>query len=164
MLDEPTNHLDLISREALEDALSEFNGTVFVISHDRYLINKLADKLLVFEDGTIREYKCSYDDYLARKESAGETKKEISSSKAEKINDYKAQKETERAKRMRASRLARLEEKIEATESEIAAVTDEINGCGSDYVKLLELNERLDGLNTELDSLMEEWEKLESGD
>ncbi len=160
LLDEPTNHLDLASREALEDAIEDFGGTVFVISHDRYLINKLADKLFVFEDNTIKEYKCSYDEYMSLKDSVIKPVKEISQPKAEKINDYKAQKERERNKRMRASRIAKLETLIAETEEKIEQISQEINTCGSDYQKLMELNNQLDTLNDYLFSYMEEWETL----
>ncbi len=160
LLDEPTNHLDLASREALEDAISEFGGTVFIISHDRYLINKLADKLFVFEDGTIKEYRCTYDEYIALKDNVEKPVKEISQPKAEKINDYKMQKERERAKRMRASRIAKLETMIAEAEEQISKVSEEINNCGSDYQKLMELNTELDGLNENLFAYMEEWEQL----
>lgn len=160
LLDEPTNHLDLVSREALEDAIEEFGGTVFIISHDRYLINKLADKLFVFEDGTIREYNCSYDEYMERKGTVDKPVKEISVTKAEKINDYKAQKELERNKRIRANRIVKLEALISETEEKIDKVSEEINSCGDDYIKLMELNEELEKLNEELLSYMEEWETL----
>ncbi len=160
LLDEPTNHLDLASREALEDAIEDFGGTVFIISHDRYLINKLADKLFVFENGTIVEYNCSYDEYMARKENVIKPEKEIPVPKAEKINDYKAQKEKERNKRMRASRIAKLETLISETEEKIDAVSAEINDCGADYQKLIKLNTQLDELNGALLDYMEEWESL----
>ena len=160
LLDEPTNHLDLISREALEDAIEDFGGTVFIISHDRYLINKLADKLFVFENGTITEYNCSYDEYLERKDNTEKTAKEISQPKAERINDYKAQKELERNKRIRANRITKLEGLISETEETIAKLEEEINNCGSDYQKLIELNGKLDELNDTLLSYMEEWEQL----
>ncbi len=160
LLDEPTNHLDLVSREALEDAIEDFGGTVFIISHDRYLINKLADKLFVFENDTIVEYNCSYDEYMSRKETSDKTIKEIPVPKAEKINDYKAQKEKERNKRMRTNRIAKLETLITETEEKITAVSDEINTIGTDYQRLMELNQTLDTLNSELLDYMEEWEKL----
>ena len=160
LLDEPTNHLDLASLEALEDAIEDFGGTVFVISHDRYLINKLADKLFVFENDTITEYVCSYDEYMAHKENVEKPIKEVSAPKAEKINDYKAQKEKERNKRMRASRIAKLETLISETEEKITSVSDEVNSCGADYQKLMELNSQLDELNEALLGYMEEWEQL----
>ncbi len=160
LLDEPTNHLDLASREALEDAIEEFGGTVFVISHDRYLINKLADKLYVFENGTINEYVCSYDEYLEKKGNAEAPIREISQPKAEKINDYKAQKERERNKRIRANRILKLEEIINETEEKISSVSESINECGSDYEKIIELNGELDNLNEKLLEYMEEWEQL----
>lgn len=160
LLDEPTNHLDLVSREALEDAISDFGGTAFIISHDRYLINKLADKLFVFENGTIVEYNCSYDEYMSRKGDETKSVKEISLPKAERINDYKLQKEIERAKRIRENRILKLEDLITELEEKIEKVSEEINGCGSDYQKLIELNEKLDSLNEQLFAYMEEWEKL----
>lgn len=160
LLDEPTNHLDLASREALEDAIEDFGGTVFIISHDRYLINKLADKLFVFEDGTIKEYACSYDSYMEMKGNIEKPVKEISQPKAEKINDYKAQKERERNKRMRASRIAKLETLISETEAEIENTSQKINSCGSDYQMLIELNSTLDELNGKLFDYMQEWEAL----
>lgn len=160
LLDEPTNHLDLASREALEDAIADFGGTVFVISHDRYLINKLADKLFVFEDGTIKEYRCTYDEYMALKDNVEKPVKEISQPKAEKISDYKIQKEKERAKRMRASRITKLESLISETEEKINSISEEINSCGSDYQKLIELNAELESLNESLLAYMEEWDRL----
>ena len=160
LLDEPTNHLDLASREALEDAIAEFDGTVFVISHDRYLINKLADKLFVFENGTINEYRLTYDEYEERKKAAPAAVKEAPASKAEKINDYKAQKEREREKRIRQNRITKLEALIAESEEKIAELEVCINECGSDYQKLMELNASLDAENEKLFSYMEEWEKL----
>lgn len=160
LLDEPTNHLDLASREALEDAIAEFDGTVFVISHDRYLINKLADKLFVFENDTVREYNCTYDEYLLRQEEPTKASREISAPKSEKINDYKLQKEKERAKRMRVNRIKKLEGLIAQTEEKINAISEEINSVGSDYQKLMELNNLLQSHEDELLEFMGEWEML----
>lgn len=160
LLDEPTNHLDLVSREAFEDAVSDFGGTVFIISHDRYLINKLADKLFVFENGTIVEYKCSYEEYLERKAPENKASKEISATKEKKINDYKTQKEIERSRRMRISRISKLESLISESEEKIAAINEEINSSGDDYKMLIELNASLEKANDELFNYMEEWERL----
>ena len=121
---------------------------------------ELADKLFVFEDGTIREYRCTYDEYMALKDNVEKPVKEISQPKAEKINDYKMQKERERAKRMRASRIAKLEGLIAETEEKINTISEDINNCGSDYQKLIELNSELGELNESLLNYMEEWEKL----
>ena len=63
ILDEPTNHLDIESREVLEDALSGYDGTLFCVSHDRFLVNKLATKILIFDNGDIKSFVGSYDDY-----------------------------------------------------------------------------------------------------
>jgi macrolide transport system ATP-binding/permease protein len=69
ILDEPTNHLDLPSREQLEETLDEFEGTIIIVSHDQYFINKLCDKLLVFEDGTVRRVEMKLDDYFSKSKS-----------------------------------------------------------------------------------------------
>ena len=92
LLDEPTNHLDIQSCEALEDALLHYDGTLFIVSHDRYLINKLADRIYYLEPEGVSETIGNYEDFLAqRKEKAGEAEK--SAPQPVKVNDYKLRKE-----------------------------------------------------------------------
>ena len=110
LLDEPTNHLDIQSCEALEDALLHYDGTLFVVSHDRYLINKLADRIYSLEDGGVTETIGNYDDYLAhRKEKAAEAEK--AQPQSPKANDYKLRKERASELRKAKAALARLKKR-----------------------------------------------------
>ena len=164
LLDEPTNHLDTSFREQLEKTLSEYTGTMLIVSHDRYFINKLADRILVLSNNGVTEYLGNYDYYIektnetfdkdifanAKKQSAGEKKQ----------NDYLRRKE-ERSRIAKAkTRLKRCEEQIEQTEKEIAQTQELLSGGESDYEKLMEYTNRLDELNSVLDELYEEWEEV----
>lgn len=160
LLDEPTNHLDIASCEALEKALSGYNGTLFAVSHDRYLINRMAEK--IFELGTdgIRVYLGNYDDYL-------EKRKTVSAEapiKKPKQLDYQAQKAEAAAKRRVASRLQRTEEMVSETEAAIAACNEELlePSLAADYVRAMEIQKEMDALEEKLFSLMEEWEALQT--
>ena len=160
LLDEPTNHLDIRSKEALEDAIANFEGTVFIISHDRYLINKMADKILAFENGTVNCYNMNYDDYVNKivANAVSDTPKEEKTKKEP--NDYQKQKQLQSNRRKLEGRIKRTEEAIELCESEIEKLNDEINSAGSDYEKITELSALLSAKEEEQTTLMSEWEKL----
>ncbi len=160
LLDEPTNHLDIRSKEALEEAISNFEGTVFIISHDRYLINKMADKILAFENGTVNSYNLNYDDYVSKVEAnlVSDTPKEEKAKKE--LNDYQKQKQLQSNRRKLEGRIKRTEEAIELCESEIEKLNEEINSAGSDYEKITELSAFLSEKEAEQEKLMAEWEKL----
>ncbi len=158
LLDEPTNHLDIAAREALEQAIEDFGGTVFMISHDRYLINKLATKLLVFEDGTVRPYNFNYDQYMEYR--AGRPGAAVTDEpKAEKpaVNDYRRQKEQQSAIRRLESKIRRLEEAVAAGELEIERLNGEINSAGSDFERMMELSAALKSAEEKLEADMTEW-------
>lgn len=160
LLDEPTNHLDIRSKEALETALEDFEGTVFIISHDRYLINKMADKILAFENGTVNCYNMSYDDYVNKIEQ-NIIKNELPAQKAKKEpNDYQKQKQLQSNRRKLEGKIKRLEESIEKCEQEISDLNDEINCAGSDFEKITELSKVLSEKEKEQEELMQEWEEL----
>ena len=93
LLDEPTNHLDIASREALESALQGYEGTLFVISHDRYLINKIADRVYYLEPGGAEEYQGNYDAFLEKRRQEEEPEKGVKP--VPKQNDYKLRKQKE---------------------------------------------------------------------
>jgi len=157
MLDEPTNHLDISSKEALENSFSEYTGTMFIVSHDRYFINRLADKIFYMDENGITPYLGNYDYYLSKKVNT------ISSTvKTEKSNSYKQEKE-ERAKiRKLQNALKRTEDKIEETELEISnlevlLVSPEV---ATDYTRAVEISGQLDNAKNALDNLMEEWENI----
>ncbi len=160
LLDEPTNHLDIRSKEALEDAIANFEGTVFIISHDRYLINKMADKILAFENGTVNCYNMNYDDYVNKivANAVSDTPKEEKTKKEP--NDYQKQKQLQSNRRKLEGRIKRTEEAIELCELEIEKLNEEINSAGSDYEKITELSALLSKKEDEQATLMQEWEEL----
>ena len=162
IMDEPTNHLDIASREALESALYDYDGTMLMVSHDRYFINKLADKILYLTHDGIQVYDGNYDDYLEGKEAlaAAEKPKE---KKEEKGLDYKERKRVEAEKRKILNRYSKVEELIEVTEQKISELEIRYNDpeIGSDYARLGEISSEIDTHHRELDELMEEWEALQ---
>ena len=160
LLDEPTNHLDIRSKEALEDAIASFEGTVFIISHDRYLINKMADKILAFENGTVNSYNMNYDDYVNKivANAVSDTPKEEKTKKEP--NDYQKQKQLQSNRRKLEGRIKRTEEAISLCETEIEKLNEEINSAGSDYEKITELSAKLSEKESEQEKLMAEWEEL----
>ena len=160
LLDEPTNHLDIRSKEALENAMQEFDGTIFIISHDRYLINKMADKILVFEGERVNTYYMNYDEYNEWKNANKAPEiKEIKTDKKEE-NSYKKQKELASNRRKIEGKIKRLEESITKNEEEIEKLHTELNEAGSDFEKITELSRILEEKQNEIDKAMEEWSAL----
>lgn len=155
LLDEPTNHLDIQSREALEEALSGYEGTMLVVSHDRYFINKMADKIYYLQKDGVQKFDGNYSYYLEKFRESEEQREPV---KIE--NDYKKQKELESAKRRHQGKIKRAEEKIEALESEIEELTRRQAGAANDYEKLLELEGAIAEKKDELNQNYELWEAL----
>ena len=164
ILDEPTNHLDIVSREVLENALSDFDGTLLVVSHDRYFINKLATRTVYLTNNGAVNIDGNYDNYLAYKENeALKTQTEKQQQKPV-INDYKLRKEKASNERKRLTRITRIEAKIGETENKISGLEEELSTpeVSGNYEKLLECTENLDYLRNALDALYEEWEALQT--
>ena len=162
ILDEPTNHLDINSREVLEEALLNYDGTLLVVSHDRYFINKLSNKIVhLTHDGAV-SIDGNYDDYLLFKEN-NQTPKEEVKKETTKVNTYKLQKEQQALERKRNSRISKIEKEIEEKETEIAEIQAllELPETSADYEKLLELTEKFDLSKNKLDELYSEWEELQ---
>ena len=159
LLDEPTNHLDISSREALEDALLHYEGTLFIISHDRYFINKLASRVLYMQNCGLTNYVGNYD-YFLEKFKGVQTQKETV--KASNKESYQEQKRREAEKRKNANRFHRLEEQIEQLEGEIAQKEELLlsDEYATDHVKATELLGQVQELKDELERLYEEWEEL----
>ena len=158
LLDEPTNHLDIGSQEALEKALGGYDGTIFIVSHDRYFINRLATRVLrLTEDGVV-SIPGNYDAYL---EKYRETPVE-NAEKPEKENTYLQRKELASERRKLTTRLNRAEAAIAAAEAEIAALHQRLAdpAVTADYEKVLELTAAMERRQRELDGLLEEWEIL----
>lgn len=163
LLDEPTNHLDIASREALESALLNYEGTLLAVSHDRYFINKLAKRVLYLSENGVENYLGDYDYYLEKKKETpqAETNREEKSRSGK--DEYRLQKQRESEERKRRNRLQKLEEEMEALEQEIAELTKllEQPEYASDYVKAAELTEQLSEKETKLSDLYEEWGNLD---
>ena len=166
LLDEPTNHLDATSREALEDTLRDYEGTLVVISHDRYFINKLADRVLAMTKDGLTEYLGNYDNYLERisQQETAQTGESAPAKKAEKpLNDYQLKKLRQSEERKRRTRLTKTEAEIETLESETeelqSALSDE--AVQSDYEKLIALTAQLEEKQARLEELYELWEELQ---
>ncbi|MDR2713129.1 MAG: ABC-F family ATP-binding cassette domain-containing protein [Clostridiales bacterium] len=158
LLDEPTNHLDITSREALESALAQYTGTILVISHDRYFINKLADKIYNLENNTLKKYMGNYDDFREKyiETASAETAKRTSGA----AGDYKAKKQAESDKRKLANQIKKCEEKIAETEREQLELKAQLNLHASDYLKLSEILGQVEDLDEKLAEMYEKWEKL----
>ncbi len=161
LLDEPTNHLDIAAREALEKAIEEYDGTVFIISHDRYLINKLSTKLLVFENESINTYNFSYDEYIEYKKAnkdSGVKQKAVQKETSSGI-DYRRQKELQSSIRRLETKIKKLEAEISESENKVSALNDEINNSGSDFEKIVELSALLKNEEENLENNMSLWEE-----
>ena len=162
LLDEPTNHLDTASREALEDTLLSYDGTMLIISHDRYFINKLATRILELNTNGVKEYLGNYD-YYAEKQKQAVAQKELKTEEKPKVNDYKLRKEEQSRERKRQTAIKKAEELIEELDLKIAETEKKLSDQEviSDYNKLLELTEILNDLQKRQEEAFEAWEALQ---
>ncbi|MDO4748519.1 MAG: ABC-F family ATP-binding cassette domain-containing protein [Eubacteriales bacterium] len=164
LLDEPTNHLDTSSREALEKTLLNYGGTMLIISHDRYFINKLATRVLYMNNDGFSEYLGNYDDYLQRTQSAVIEVQKIADKVKEKpqLNDYQLQKQLKAEERKRRTQLQKCENLIAQLEEEIDELNSMMNdeSVMSDYEKLSEITASLENKQAELDAQYEMWAEL----
>ena len=166
ILDEPTNHLDITSKEILESALNNYEGTLLYVSHDRYFINRTADRILELKNHGFTEYLGNYDYYLEKKDQLSVPQQANSqtapSVESENKLDWKAQKEYQATIRKIQNRLNDIESRIEKLESEKeqleAALSDPVNAYNS--AKLNELSAKHAALDDELLPLMDEWEQV----
>jgi ATP-binding cassette subfamily F protein 3 len=162
ILDEPTNHLDLQARESLEEALKAFDGTVLFVSHDRYFIGAIADKVMEIEDGKFSEFKGSYNEYLALKK-VQKTKDEAPMPEVTaKPNESFKSKQTradEAKKRQRVKEIERQIALLEEEESVLSAALAD-PAVTSDYALLKEKCTRLEEIKSQTDALYEEYENL----
>lgn len=158
LLDEPTNHLDAFSREELENTLLDYSGTMLIVSHDRYFINKLSSRILELTPTGVNEYLGNYDEYIERKNRTASQEVVEKKETVKKVNDYLLKKERRSKILKMKNRLAKVEEEIEKTELEI----DDINSklTTSDYEELMELTAKLDRKTQYRDILYTEWEEL----
>ena len=160
LLDEPTNHLDLPSCEALEAALADYEGTLLIVSHDRYFINKTADRIYSLTPEGTRDCGGSYEEYLERMKSEKAAAVPAAQPAAE--NSYRRKKEQEAAARKEKSVIARLESRIEKNEAELGGLESRLADpeTASDYQAAMELSEQIEALRRENEALVEEWSAL----
>ena len=160
LLDEPTNHLDIQSREALEDALLEYEGTAFIVSHDRYFVNRMADRVYYLDDNGLTEYLGNYDYVVEkRKEAPTVVKEEKTAAK----NDYQKNKELAAKKRKVENAIKRIEETIAKRETLIAQKEAELQNpeIASSYTKLTAIGEEIEAEKAALAENYESWEALQ---
>ena len=158
LLDEPTNHLDIISREWMEDALSDYSGTMLFVSHDRYFTEKFATRILLLENGRITDHRGTYSEFAEwydRQKNFENIKK--AEAKASVPNSFRY----ERPKNNRKA-LEKVEKQIEALEKKLSDIEIEEQDYSSDYIKLLEFENQKNALSDEIAELYAKWEQLEA--
>lgn len=160
ILDEPTNHMDIIGKETLEKLLMDFSGTVIVVSHDRYLINRVAKSLIVFENGGVRYFDGTFDEYEEREK---ETAEEVAKEKPEKTKKTGGERYVEsKEEARRKHRVEFLEKKITALEEELSRVQAKLDDetVNTDYKKVMAVEEEIKTIEEKLDPLITEWTEL----
>ncbi len=155
ILDEPTNHLDIASREWVEAAIEEFEGVLLFVSHDRYFIEKFAERIWLLEDGRIRDFPCGYAKYRSILEHEAAAKAApVSTPKPKKEKPKGGTKENDKL-------IRRLEREIEKQEQLIAALDEKIEAAAADYQELTRLLEEKEAAEQTLLELMENWEQAQ---
>ena len=164
ILDEPTNHLDIDSKEVLENALIDFDGTLLFVSHDRYFINRVATHVLELSEKGSTLYLGDYDYYVEKKAEVEMTQAEEASTsnqakESSPVNDYQAQKESQKEVRKLMRQIENLEAEIEELESQSQAISEQMLET-NDADKLMELQAELDKISHRQEEAMLEWEEL----
>ena len=164
ILDEPTNHLDIDSKEVLENALIDFDGTLLFVSHDRYFINRVATHVLELSENGSTLYLGDYDYYVEKKAEvemiqAEETSTNNQAKESSPVNDYQAQKESQKEVRKLMRQIENLEAEIEELESQSQAISEQMLET-NDAGKLMELQAELDKISHRQEEAMLEWEEL----
>lgn len=160
ILDEPTNHMDIIGKETLEKLLMDFSGTVIVVSHDRYLINRVAKSLIVFENGGVRYFDGTFDEYEEREK---ETAEEVAKEKPEKTKKTGGERYVEsKEEARRKHRVEFLEKKITTLEEELSRAQAKLDDetVNTDYKKVMAVEEEIKTIEEKLDPLITEWTEL----
>lgn len=166
LLDEPTNHLDTASREQLENTLLKYPGTMLIISHDRYFINKLAGKVAVMGKHGFEEYLGNYDYYIEKtaenNTSSNKVQQPQRTGSEKPVNEYKLKKELASQQRKLATRLKKCEDRIAELEKNMEVISAELElpETSTDYQKIIELTSKLEQTQKELDEEYLNWENL----
>jgi len=166
ILDEPTNHLDMDSREMLETALLGFEGTILTVSHDRYFINRLADRVIVMEPDGVTEYIGNYDDYLEKAAQKNAPEEDLTQTKTKTAirEEKKREKAAQEAARREKARIANLETLITELEEKMTELEIEMSDPESyaDHSRAQKLNKQYTDLQKKIADLYEEWEEAQS--
>ena len=155
ILDEPTNHLDIASKEVLEDALNQFEGTIFFISHDRYFINKVATRVIELTNNKAISYDGNYDTYFNSKNIVQPVKKDNI--------DYLNMKQQNALYRKQQNKIKKVETQISNLENQINILNNQLQDESvlNDYQKYNQINDEISSLENQLNELIEEWEALQ---
>ena len=169
LLDEPTNHMDIVGKESLEQILKEYKGTLIFVSHDRYFVSKIANKILEFKKGKVTFFDGNYEEFQEWKQKnkekidiydSGNNKKENETVLQEKSskNQYLLNKENNKRK----NRMEKIEKEIEQKEQEIKIIENEMKKeeNATDYMKLAELQDKIQEIESKIEKKIEDWEKL----
>ena len=166
LLDEPTNHLDIDSKEVLEDALNGYTGTIFTISHDRYFLNTVVDKILVLDENGITEYLGNYDYYMAKKKESEEINAHVEEESEKTKTQLKEEKRREREEREKQkknrNKIANTEKEIEQIETKIGELDELLclEEVYSNPERSKEVSQEKSNLEDRLAELYELWEEL----
>ena len=158
ILDEPTNHLDIASREWVEAAIEEFEGVLLFVSHDRYFIEKFAERVWLLENGTIRDFRCGYQKYRAILEHEAQARVVPTAPEAPKVKKEKPRSGPKDAEKL----VKKLEREIEKQEKAVAELEEKIQAAVSDYQELNRLMAEKEAAEESLMDLMEQWEQAQS--
>ena len=164
LLDEPTNHLDMDSREVLEDALADFSGTILTVSHDRYFINRIANRIIEMRSDGVTEYIGNYDDYIERKNRPVAVEAEAGKTKTELEKEKRREKMSRQALRQLKTRAQEAEKAVGAKEAEIAELEAQMADPAlySDAQKAADVQRTYQKAQQELQTLYEQWEAAEA--
>ena len=159
ILDEPTNHLDIDSIEAFEEALEEFKGTIFFISHDRYFINKISERVIAIEEYKFKSYLGNYDYYKEIQDKLKQEKENNIIQKEKEIKKEKKKKELDEAKK-REIEISKLERRIQSLEKNIGDIEQAMTDSTMHYEEINDLFSKKEELSLELENVLEVWMKI----
>jgi len=168
LLDEPTNHMDIVGKESLEQILKEYKGTLIFVSHDRYFVNKIANKILEFKPGKVTFFDGDYEKFEEYKEKNKDLEQISSDNTGKKNADYNKEKSSKNQYLLnkeinkRKNKMDKIEKEIEEKEEEIKTIKDEMKKeeNSTDYVKLAGLQDEIQNIENEIEEKMLEWEEL----